>query len=141
MKRYLVIVSLLFGFQSFAQNKSQVLDFDLTLDQLSEIRMKSDFQPFQIQPGLELSLEELNEIQIHKVVKETSTIGFGYDLTIDELSELNLSAITNNFHPDYSASLNTLSKLSLKKEYLIDSQISVPFGVSIETLVKLTLVD
>lgn len=141
MTKLVVIFSLLLGFQSFAQSKCQKLDFDLTLDQLSEIRMKSDFAPFQIQPGLELSLEELNEIQIQKVIKETSVIGIGYDLTLDELSELSLATNTNTIQPDYNASLNTLSKLSLKKEYLIDNQINVPFGVSIETLVKLSLVD
>ena len=141
MKRSLLLVSLFFSYLSFAQSKVQMLNFDLTIDQLSEIRMKVDFEPFQIQPGLELSLEELNEIQIHKVVKETSIIGIGYDLTLDELSELSLSTNTNTIQPDYNASLNTLSKLSLKKEYLIDNQINVPFGLSIETLVKLSLVD
>ena len=141
MKSYLVLVSLLFGLQSFAQNKMQILDFDLTLDQLSEIRIKSDFKPLHIQPSLELSLEELNEIQIQKVFKEISIIAIGYDLTLDELLELSLSTNTNNIQPDYNTSLNTLSKLSLKKEYLIDNQFNVPFGLSIETLVKLSLVD
>lgn len=60
MKQYLVIVLFLFCFRSFAQNKIQLLDFDLTIEQLSEIRMKSDFTSPQIHPGLELSIEELN---------------------------------------------------------------------------------
>lgn len=141
MKQYLAIVSLLFGFQSFAQNKIQILDFDLTIDQLSEIRMKSDFASQQIHPGLELSIEELNEIQIHKVIKETSVIGIEYDLSLEELSELALSSNTLNIQPEYGTSLNTLSKLSLKKEYLIDNQINVPFGLQIETLAKLSIVD
>jgi hypothetical protein len=141
MKRILVIFSLILGFHSFAQTKLQILDFDLTIDQLSELRMKSDLNTFQIHPSLEMTLEELNDLQIQKVLRQSEVIEIGYDLTLDELSELSISKNTNIIQPDYNASLNTLSKLSLKKGYLIDNQINVSFGLSIETLIKLSLVD
>ena len=142
MKKFVSINFLiLFAFLSSAQNKCQKLDFELDLDQLSDIRIKSNIHSLQIHPGLELTLEELDQIQIQKVVKVSSVIGIEYDLTLDELSELSISANTLSIKPDFNTSLNTLSKLSLKEEYIVTDQINVPFGVSLETLAKLSLID
>lgn len=80
-------------------------------------------------------------MQIQKVAKETSVIGIDFDLSLEELSELALSSNTLNIQPEYGTSLNTLSKLSLKKQYLIDHQINVSFGLPIETLAKLSIAD
>ena len=142
MKKFVAInLLILCALISSAQNNRQKLDFELDLDQLSDIRIKSDIQSFQIHPGLELTLEELDQIQIQKVVKVSSVIGIEYDLTLDELSELSISSNNLSIKPDFNTSLNTLSKLSLKEEYIVTDQINVPFGVSLETLAKLSLID
>lgn len=141
MFRYFLILFSTICVRSFAQSEVRLLDFDLTIDQMSNLRCKPSTSNHTIHPGLDLTLEELQGLSVQKIVKATSIIQPGFDLTLEELTELNVKATKQTIEPDFDTPINTLAKLSLKKEYLIDDHIDFPFDLPLETLMKLSILD
>ena len=140
--RKILLASLFFvTTEVFSQNTTSLLSFDMTLDQMADIRLKSNQNEMRFAPSYEMSLEELSKLDFQKVAKESSRLDIGFDLSLEELSNLNLHQETGSINPAYDLPLITLSKLLVKKEYLIDNQLDFPYDLPLESLMKLSLVD
>ncbi len=139
MKGILIFISLACCVHIFAQDRLDVLTFDLSLEQMSTIRLKSNQTNTKFHPSFDLSLDELASLDFHKVAVESSRIDINYDLTLEELSELTISSNEGRIIPKYDNSIQILSKLLVTKEYIIENQLHFPYDLPIELLMKLSI--
>lgn len=121
--------------------KAKRLAYDLPLEELTTIHLPVKGEVYNILPTFEMSLEDLSILPLVKSLAEKHTIDFNYDLALNDLLELELDHANSTVQPGFSMTLDGLSQLIVKEEYLISERIAIPYDLSIECLTKLSIVN
>lgn len=118
------------------------LTYDLPLEYLVQIEIIDDTNSsVSLEPTYELSIEDLMNLEIVKKLVVNDYIDVNYEIPLEDLMQIRIPANKKalGVEPTYEMSMEGLLELELKKDYSIIDKIDISYDISIDGLMKLSI--
>lgn len=142
MKRLLkLIILIIFEVSNCRADNIDSLFYNMDINELMELNIihNSDYV---LLPDYELSLEDLEHIQIVKNLIIKDELDVSYDMSIEELLEVEMyKNSTIHLIPSYDMPIEGIMKFDVLTKYKITESIDISYDMSLEGLLNITIAE